>query len=34
MDAAMVKLALLTSIRIAAARTVELGEMPDTVDFI
>jgi 3-hydroxyacyl-CoA dehydrogenase len=30
----MLKLALLTSIRIGAARTVELGESPATVDFI
>ena len=30
----MLKLALLTSIRVAAARTVELGESPATVDFI
>ena len=34
LDLAMVKLALLTSIRVAAARTVELGEAPGTVDFI
>jgi 3-hydroxybutyryl-CoA dehydrogenase len=34
MDAAMVKLALMTSVRIAAARTVELGEAPGIVDFI
>lgn len=34
LDPSMVKLALLTSIRIAAARTVELGEAPETVDFI
>ena len=33
-DLSMVKLALLTSIRIAAARTVELGEAPGIVDFI
>ena len=33
-DPSMVKLALLTSIRIAAARTVELGEAPGIVDFI
>jgi 3-hydroxyacyl-CoA dehydrogenase len=34
LDPSMLKLALLTSIRIAAARTVELGESPATVDFI
>jgi 3-hydroxybutyryl-CoA dehydrogenase len=34
LDLEMVKLALLTSIRVAAARTVELGEAPATVDFI
>jgi 3-hydroxyacyl-CoA dehydrogenase len=34
LDQSMLKLALLTSIRIAAARTVELGESPATVDFI
>jgi 3-hydroxyacyl-CoA dehydrogenase len=34
LDPAMLKLALLTSIRVAAARTVELGESPATVDFI
>jgi hypothetical protein len=34
LDSAMLKLALLTSIRVAAARTVELGESPATVDFI
>jgi 3-hydroxybutyryl-CoA dehydrogenase len=34
MEAAVVRLALLTSVRIAAARTVELGEAPATVDFI
>ena len=34
LDSSMVKLALLTSIRVAAARTVELGEAPATVDFI
>jgi 3-hydroxybutyryl-CoA dehydrogenase len=33
-DPSIVKLALLTSIRVAAARTVELGEAPATVDFI
>jgi 3-hydroxybutyryl-CoA dehydrogenase len=33
-DPSIVKLALLTSIRLAAARTVELGEAPATVDFI
>ena len=33
-DLSMIKLALLTSIRVAAARTVELGEAPGTVDFI
>lgn len=30
----MVKLALITSVRLAAARTVELGEAPATVDFV
>jgi 3-hydroxybutyryl-CoA dehydrogenase len=34
LDSSMIKLALLTSIRVAAARTVELGEAPGTVDFI
>jgi 3-hydroxybutyryl-CoA dehydrogenase len=34
MDTSMIKLALLTSIRSAAARTVELGETPAIVDFI
>jgi len=34
LDPSMIKLALLTSIRVAAARTVELGETPETVDFI
>lgn len=34
LDPSMLKLALLTSIRVAAARTVELGESPATVDFI
>jgi len=34
MDASMVRLALLTSVRVAAARTVELGESPVTVDFV
>ena len=34
LDPSMVKLALMTSIRIAAAKTVELGEAPETVDFI
>lgn len=33
-DPSIAKLALLTSIRLAAARTVELGEAPATVDFI
>jgi 3-hydroxyacyl-CoA dehydrogenase len=33
-DPAMIKLALLTAVRIAAARTVELGETPVKVDFI
>ena len=33
-DQALIKLALLTSVRVAAARTVELGETPATVDFI
>ena len=34
LDPSMLKLALQTSIRVAAARTVELGESPVTVDFI
>ena len=34
LDPAFIKLALTTSIRVAAARTVELGEAPPTVDFI
>ena len=34
LDPSLLKLALLTSIRVAAARTVELGESPATVDFI
>jgi 3-hydroxyacyl-CoA dehydrogenase len=34
LDPSMVKLALLTSVRLAAARTVELGESPATVDFV
>lgn len=34
LDTSMIMLALLTSIRIAAARTAELGEAPATVDFI
>jgi 3-hydroxybutyryl-CoA dehydrogenase len=34
LDPLMLKVALLTSIRVAAARTVELGESPTTVDFI
>jgi 3-hydroxyacyl-CoA dehydrogenase len=34
LDSSMIKLALLTSIRVAAARTVELGEAPGIVDFI
>jgi 3-hydroxybutyryl-CoA dehydrogenase len=33
-DQALIKLALLTSVRVAAARTVELGETPATVDSI
>ena len=33
-DQSLIKLALLTSVRVAAARTVELGETPVTVDFI
>ena len=33
-DPSMVKLAMITSVRVAAARTVELGEAPATVDFI
>jgi len=34
LDSSMIKLALLTSIRVAAARTVELGEAPGIVDFV
>lgn len=34
LDPAMAQLALMTSVRLAAARTVELGEAPATVDFI
>jgi 3-hydroxyacyl-CoA dehydrogenase len=34
LDPSMLKLALVTSIRVAAARTVELGESPVMVDFI
>ena len=34
LDTSMVRLALMTSIRIAAARTAELGGAPATVDFI
>ena len=34
LDPAMVKLGLSTSVRLAAARTVELGESPATVDFV
>lgn len=34
LDPALIKLALLTSIRLAAARTVELGEAPATVDYV
>ena len=34
LDVSILELALLTSIRIAAARTAELGEAPATVDFI
>ena len=34
LDTELIKLALLTSVRLAAARTVELGEAPATVDFI
>jgi 3-hydroxybutyryl-CoA dehydrogenase len=34
LDPSMLKLALLTSIRVAAVRTVELGEPPATVNFI
>ena len=34
LDASMIKLALQTSVRVAAARTVELGEAPATVDFV
>ena len=33
-DGAMAQLALIASVRLAAARTVELGEAPATVDFI
>jgi 3-hydroxyacyl-CoA dehydrogenase len=33
-DAAMVKLALITAVRLAAAKTVELGEAPAIVDFV
>lgn len=33
-DAQLIKLALLISVRLAAVRTVELGESPATVDFI
>lgn len=33
-DPSMIKQALLTSVRVAAARTVELGESPVTVDFV
>jgi 3-hydroxybutyryl-CoA dehydrogenase len=33
-ESEFIKLALLTSVRVAAARTVELGEAPATVDFI
>jgi 3-hydroxyacyl-CoA dehydrogenase len=34
LDPSMIKLALLTAIRVAAVRTVELGEDPGIVDFI
>jgi 3-hydroxybutyryl-CoA dehydrogenase len=34
LDPAMAQVALMTSVRLAAARTVELGEAPATVDFI
>ncbi len=34
LDLKLIKLALLTSVRLAAARTVELGETPATVDFV
>ena len=34
LDIATIKIALLTSVRIAAARVVELGESPATVDLI
>jgi 3-hydroxybutyryl-CoA dehydrogenase len=34
LDPQLIKLALLTSVRLAAVRTVELGEAPATVDFI
>ena len=33
-DAKLIKLALMTAARVAAARTVELGETPQTVDFV
>ncbi len=33
-DGELIKLALMTAVRVAAARTVELGETPQTVDFI
>lgn len=33
-DGAAIQSALITSVRLAAARTVELGEAPETVDFI
>jgi 3-hydroxybutyryl-CoA dehydrogenase len=34
LEPSMLRLALLTSIRVAAARTVELGEAPATVDYV
>jgi 3-hydroxybutyryl-CoA dehydrogenase len=34
LDPSMLKLALLTSMRVAAVRTIELGQSPATVDFI
>ena len=34
LDPKLIKIALLTSVRLAAARTVELGETPATVDFV
>jgi 3-hydroxyacyl-CoA dehydrogenase len=34
LEPSIIKLALLTAVRLAAARTVELGEAPATVDFV